>query len=88
MGSRLGLEQPSDGGDAAVPVGGFGLELLSSRARERVELRPARVLGIAPLGVEPAGALESLQGGEERPGIDLEHAARDLLDAAGDAESV
>ena len=47
------------------------VELLPSGARERVELRPARVLGLSPLGVEPAGALEPLERGEERTGLTL-----------------
>ena len=67
---------------------GLDLELFPAGARERVELRAARVLRLAPLGVEPARALQPLERGEERAGIDLEHAARDLLDAPRDAEAV
>ena len=57
-------------------------------AGERIELRTARVLGLAPLGVEPSGALQPLQRGEKRARVHLEHTTRDLLDAAGDAEAV
>src|SRR5688572_25400101 len=87
-GSSLGLEQTCHGGYAPRPVGSLGLELPSSRARELVELRAPRVLRLPPFGVEPAGALEALQGGEERARVHLEHTARDLLDAARDAEPV
>ena len=43
---------------------------------------------MSPLGVEPSGADESLEGGEERSGVHLEDAARDLFDASRDAVSV
>src|SRR5512144_1450103 len=88
MGSALGLEQPGDGAGAAVPVCGLGVELFAAGTGEAVELRAAGVLRVTPLGVEPAGALESLEGGEERPRIDLEDAARDLFDSTRDAEAV
>src|SRR5215210_4140360 len=84
----LRLQQPGDGRGAAGPVRGLDLELFSAGASERVEPRAARVLRLAPLGVEPSGALQPLQGGEEGSGVDLEHSARDLFDAAGDAEAV
>src|SRR5207245_6434812 len=82
------FQQTRERGHPARPVGGLELELLLSGARERIELRPARVLGPAPLGVEPPGALQALERGEERAGVHLEDAARDLLDAAGDAEAM
>ena len=43
---------------------------------------------LPPRGVQPAGALQALQRGQQRAGIDLEGAAGDLLDAARDAEAV
>src|SRR5436189_84412 len=73
---------------APGPLGGFGLELLPAGPGERVEPGATRVLRLSPFGIEPAGALQPLQGGEERSGVDLEDAARDLLHAAGDAEPV
>ena len=75
-------------GGAARPLRRLVLELPLAGARERVEPRAARVLRGAPLGVEPAGALQPLERGEQRPGVDLEDAARDLLDAPRDAEAV
>ncbi len=61
--------------------------LLPARVH-RVDLRAPRVLGLAPFGVEPAGALEPLQRRQQRSGVDLEDAARDLLDTPRDAEAV
>src|SRR5262245_292204 len=88
MSLALRLQQTRDGGCPAVPVCGLRLELLLPRARERIELRAARVLGVAPLGVAPAGPFQPLQRDEQRAGIHAEHAARDLLDTARDAEAV
>src|SRR2546427_5045957 len=87
-GSGLGAEEAGDGGDAARPVGGFGIELFAAGAGQGVVLRAARVLGFAPLAAQPAAPLEPLERGKERAGVDLEDAARDLLDAAGDTETV
>jgi hypothetical protein len=82
------VEEPRDGRRAPGPAGGLDLELLSARARERVELGPPGVLALAPLGVEPPGPLQPLQRGEERARVHLEHAARDARNAPGDAEAV
>src|SRR5512138_1821851 len=84
----LGSQQTRNRGGAPVPVGGFDVELTAAGARQSVELRTAGVFGAAPFGVEPAGALEALQRDEERAWVDLEDAARGLLDAAGDAEAM
>ena len=73
---------------APVPVCGFHLELLSARTGQAVDLGAASILSLFPLGVEPSGALEPLQRGEQRAGVHLEDAARDLLHPAGDAEAV
>src|SRR5262245_54397107 len=86
--SALGFHQPRHGGRAARPVRRLGVQLLPSRARERVELRAARVLRLQPCAVEPARALEPLERGQQRARVDLEHAARDLLDPPRDAEAV
>src|SRR5690606_12143191 len=72
----------------ARPVRGLGLELRPPGARESIVLGAAGVLGAAPLGVEPSRALEAMDRGEQRARVALEDAARDLLDAAGDAEAV
>ena len=84
----LGFQDSCDRRRPTRPVRGLGVELSPSRAREAVVLRASRVGRLTPLGVEPSSALETVQRGEQRAGVDLEHAARDLLDAAGDAEPV
>ncbi len=60
----------------------------SPGSREPVELCAARVLGLPPLGVEPAGALQALQRGEQGAGVHFEDSTGNLLNAAGDAEAV
>src|SRR6185436_15143016 len=65
----LCAEKSRDRGRPSRPVGGFGLQLLLSRCREPVEFCAARVLGLAPFGVEPTGANESLERCEKRPGV-------------------
>src|SRR5687768_4720321 len=86
--SGLRFQKSSDGADATRPVFGFDIESLPPRTRERVVPCSARACGLAPFGIEQAGALEALERGEERSRIDLEHAAGDLLDATRDPEAV
>ena len=59
-----------------------------SGAREAVVLRASRVGCLTPFGFEPSSALQTIQRGEQRARVDLEHTPRDLLDPAGDAEPV
>src|SRR5947209_4798958 len=70
------------------PAGRLDVEPFPSGARQRIELAATAVLRVAPFGVEHAGALEALQRDEQRSGVHLEHAARDLLDPAGNAETM
>src|SRR5262249_15625179 len=77
-----------DRGHAPRPVRGLDFELFLSRPGQRIKLGTARVLGLAPLRVEPTGALQPLQCGKQRSRIDPEYALRNLLHAAGDAEPV
>src|SRR5882724_714138 len=84
----LGLEQPRDSGHAARPSRGFHFELFPSGAGKFVKLCAARVFRFTPLRVEPSGAFEPLQRGQQRAGIDLKYSAGDLLDSAGDSETV
>src|SRR5262245_47050725 len=88
MALRLRLQQACDGRGAPSPVVGFDGEWLFAFALERVIPCPPRILRVAPLGVEQPGALEPLERGEQRAWIDFEDAARDLLDAPSDAETV
>src|SRR5262249_48802728 len=75
-------------GRESPPVGGFPLELLSSRPRERVELRAPVVLGRLPLRLDPALLLELVQCGIERAVADLKHLAGHLLQALADRPAV
>src|SRR3954463_2134073 len=86
--SGPGFQQARNRGRTPMPVRRFSVELFPAGACEGIELRAAGVWRLPPFRIEPAGALETLQGGEERSGIHFEHAARDLLDAARDAEAV
>src|SRR5690242_18908034 len=88
MVASVRFEGARDGERDLVPVGGLGLELPCARAGELVEFGAAVVLGLAPGRGQPAVAFHAMQGGEERPGLDLEDAAGHQADAAGDAESV
>src|SRR5262249_40643559 len=62
--------------------------LLPARPGERVVLRPPIVLGGLPFRGEPTRFLEAMEGRGQRAGLDHEGAARDLFDAARDAEAV
>src|SRR5205085_11410266 len=62
--------------------------LFASGAGEPVELRATRILGLTPFGIEPTHALQPLKRGKERPGIDFEDAARNLLNPASDTEAM
>src|SRR5881392_481597 len=86
--SRLRVQQTRDRLRAACPVRRLDLELLAPLARQLVVPRAPRVLRLAPFGVEPPRPLEPLERGQQRPRIDLEHAARHLLHATRDAEAV
>src|SRR5215813_9591492 len=88
MDLALRFQEPGNGCNPALPIRSFKLELLPACARERVKPGAARILGLAPLGIEPSCTLQTLQRGQERAGVDLKHAAGDLLDPPGDAEAV
>src|SRR5512132_1254010 len=82
------LESELDGDGDALPLSGLDVELSSAGGGELVVLGAAVVFGRPPAGGKPAGCLETVERGEERSGPDIEGAARDLLDAAGDAKPV
>jgi hypothetical protein len=62
--------------------------LLSSCAGENVELRSAGVFRVPPLGIEPAGAFQTLHGGKKRSRVNLEYTSCNLLNASTNAETV
>src|SRR4051812_2174763 len=64
-----------------LPVPGFFGQLFSAALRQLVVLRLPVVLGIAPFRFDQSLLLEAMESGIERPLVDLEHVARDLLDA-------
>src|SRR5262245_57921847 len=86
--SGLRSEKARDRAGATIPICRLTVELPSAGAGQRVVLRPPRARRRAPFGVDCAGALEPLQCREQRSGVDLEDAARDLLDPLADAEAV
>lgn len=45
---------------ASIPARRFQFKLLSSGTRQAVDFGAAGVLGLLPLGIEPAGALQGL----------------------------
>src|SRR6185503_12343500 len=70
----LGFQDSCNCRRSARPVRGLGVELAPSGAREAVVLRASSVGRLTPLGFEPSTALETIERGEQRAGVDLEHA--------------
>ena len=64
------------------------MELSASGARERVVLRAAILFGDAPLGLDPALMLETMQGRIQRTLVNLQHIARHLANAPRDGPAV
>ena len=55
---------------------------------EAIELGATIVVGLTPRRDDPTVVLEAVEGGEQRSGLDVVGAARDLRDPPCDAESV
>src|SRR5262245_10922917 len=83
-----GFERTPDRRRDAGPLLHLLAELLTPRFGQRVELRAAIVFGCVPLCGEPSRFLEPMKGGKQRPRLDDEGAAGDLLDASGHTKSV
>src|SRR5262249_4731136 len=66
----------------------FDFQLFPAGAGQRIELRPPRIVGVAPFGVDPSGALQSLKCCEKRTWVDFENAARNLLNPARNPETM
>ena len=77
-----------DGRGEFLPAVGFDFELFAAGAGELVILRAAVVLRCAPTGLDPATALEAMEGGIKRTLLDAEDIARYLLDAFRDGPAV
>ena len=86
--SSSALENQLDGVNGAVPIASLSCEALFAGARDDVVLRPAIVVGCAPLGGNPAALLEALEHRVERALVDVKRVARELLDALTDAPAV
>ena len=82
------MENELNGFGKARPSGRFFFELLTAFGGEAVEFRVAAGVGCAPLGGKVASVFEPVQRGIKRPLLDLQHIARDLLDALGDGVAV
>src|SRR5512138_207933 len=78
------LEDAEDRRRVLAPRRGLGAKLLAAAGREAVELRLPIVLAHAPLGFDGPGALEAVERLVEGGILDLEHAARALLDPPRD----
>jgi hypothetical protein len=85
---RTRLQRRRHRGRQTVPAVGFLAEALPSRRGEAVVLRAPVVLGRAPLGVEQALVLETVERGVERALLDEERALGDLLDPRQDGVAV
>ena len=68
----------------------FGLrgQLAPARLRQRVKLRAAVVFRFTPLRSKPALLFQPVQRREQRSGLDVERASRELRDAPRDAQAV
>src|SRR3954466_6988463 len=75
------LENRADRRREPIPRRALPSQRSATQRRERIELRAAVVLALAPLRRYPAVLLELVQGGVERPVADLEHLARDGLES-------
>src|SRR5262245_41457741 len=82
------FEQPIDGAGECLP----GLSLVSrptpAFGGERVDLGPAAVLRGAPGRRDPALVLQPIEGRVERPLVDLEYFARQLMDPFAEGPAV
>src|SRR6476469_7240888 len=86
--SLRGAQELLDRDHQSPPALGFDAEGFAAEGRQVVVLGAAIVVRDAPFAVDPLLLLETLEGGIERALVDLEHAARRLLDALGDAPAV
>ena len=83
-----GFQNKTDGRREPLPVGLFSLQIFAPRRSQRIELRAAIVVRLAPLGLDPSALLKAMEGGIQRSLIPLQHFLRHLADALGDAPSV
>jgi hypothetical protein len=77
-----------DGPGDAAPALRFDFQLLLPGLRQPIIFRAAVVLRFSPKGGNPPFFFHSVEGGEERTGLDIKGAPGDLLDSARDPEPV
>src|SRR6185437_8004412 len=82
------VEYELDGVHVPPPAVRLGADRAPARRGEPVVLGPAVVLARPPFALDPALLLEPLQRRIERTLIDVEHAARHLLNARADPPAV
>jgi len=71
-----------------APSLGLGFEWFPSRLGQAVVFAAAVVLGASPIGGNPTFFLHSVEGGQERDGLNKKSAASNLLDSARDFQSM
>ena len=71
----ISAQDERDGIGHSVPVLDLGFELFAACRSERVELRPAVVFRVGPLGLNPATVFEAVKRGIQRALPDLEKLA-------------
>src|SRR6185437_14653897 len=87
-GDFSGVQKCRDGGGGLLPAGALGVQLTAAGGGEAIVTGAAAVFGGAPAGGDPAGGLHAVQRGVERPLLDPQEIAGDLVDVLGDAEAV
>jgi hypothetical protein len=81
-GPSAGAQHELDGSGDALPEHGLLRQLLAPRPRQRVELRPAVVVGLAPFRGDPTLPFHAVEGGVERTLLHHQNVLRTLLDPA------
>src|SRR6185312_3170875 len=82
------VENQFDSSHVPPPTRRLRADRAPAGRREAVVFRPPVVLGRPPVALDPPLLLEPLQRGIERPLIDVEGPARELLDACADPPPV
>src|SRR5258708_38787557 len=82
------LQSLGDSPGNTSPSLGLDLELLSSLLGQAVVFRAAIVFRVSPKRGNPAFVFHAVQGREERARLDDESTLGDLLNSAGNAQSV
>src|SRR5256886_15222334 len=59
-----------------LPVGLFSLQIFAPRRSQRIELRPAIVVGLTPLGLDPSALLQAMERRIDRSLVHLEYLSR------------